>query len=231
MRSLCAAVVAAIGLVLVVSPAQAAPANVQGIDVSGPAVDWSHWWDQGKRFTAVKATEGTSYSNPGFPDLARGAANAGFLLSAFHFARPDASGGAAQADYFVDHGGGWSADGKTLPGTLDIEWNPYGPACYGLNAATTVAWIKAFSERYHARTTRWPTIYTSTGWWTQCTGHQGDFSADSPLWIASYGDTPGPLPYRWADYTFWQYGDSGTAGIGLDEFNGTYGQLTALATG
>ncbi len=48
------------------------------------------------------------------------------IRGAYHFATPDTTSGAAQANYFVDHGGGWSRDGKTLPGALDIEWNPYG---------------------------------------------------------------------------------------------------------
>ncbi|KAG8719440.1 hypothetical protein FRC08_002825 [Ceratobasidium sp. 394] len=61
--------------------------------------------------------------------------------------------------------GGWSADGKTLPGALDIEYNPSGPTCYGLSAATMVGWIKSFSDQYNKRTGRYPTIYTTTDWW------------------------------------------------------------------
>lgn len=227
MRALLAVAVAS--LVIAGTPAEAATATVEGIDVGGASVDWASWWDQGKRFAGIKATEGASYTNPDFPGLASGAVDAGFLLSATHFARPDVAGGAAQADWFVDHGGAWSADGTTLPGTLDLEYNPYGSPCYGLSAAGTVAWIKAFSDRYHARTTRWPAIYTTAGWWSQCTGDQGDFSATDPLWIAHLGSTPGTLPYHWSTYTFWQYGDSGTAG--LDRFNGSYAQLQAYAGG
>ena len=50
----------------------------------------------------------------------------GVIRGAYHFAIPNNSTGTAQADYFIAHGGGWSADGKTLPGALDIEYNPYG---------------------------------------------------------------------------------------------------------
>jgi hypothetical protein len=50
-----------------------------------------------------------------------GATNAGLIRGGYHFARPDVSSGATQANYFLAHGGGWSADGRTLPGALDIE--------------------------------------------------------------------------------------------------------------
>ncbi|OAT02942.1 N,O-diacetylmuramidase [Blastomyces dermatitidis ER-3] len=44
--------------------------------------------------------------------------------------------GAEQANYFLAHGGGWSDDGITLPGMLDIETNPNGNQCYGLSASS-----------------------------------------------------------------------------------------------
>jgi len=57
---------------------------------------------------------------------------------------PDNSTGAAQADYFVANGGGWTGDGRTLPGMLDIEYNPYGAECYGLTQSQMVSWISSF---------------------------------------------------------------------------------------
>ncbi|OAF60557.1 hypothetical protein VC83_03576 [Pseudogymnoascus destructans] len=68
-----------------------------------------------------------------------GATNAGFIRGGYHFAQPGSSTGAAQANYFLAHGGGWSKDGITLPGMLDIEYNPSGATCYGLSAASIVA--------------------------------------------------------------------------------------------
>ena len=50
-----------------------------------------------------------------------GATNAGLIRGGYHFAHPDESSGATQANYFLAHGGGWSSDGITLPGALDIE--------------------------------------------------------------------------------------------------------------
>jgi len=149
------------------------------------------------------------------------------IRGASNYGRPDTSSGAAQADYFVAHGGGWSKDGKTLPGTLDIESGPNN-ACYGKTPAQMVAWIKAFSDEYHAKTTRWPVIYTATSWWSQCTGNTGDFSSTNPLWVARYASSAGTLPYNWGFYTFWQYSSSP---IDQDQFSADISRLKVLATG
>lgn len=108
-------------------------AVVEGIDVASYQgnVDWAYWWGQGKRFAYVKATEGTSYKNPYFAQQYNGSYNVGMIRGAYHFATPNTSSGATQAGYFASSGGGWSRDGKTLPGALDIEYNPYGATCYG----------------------------------------------------------------------------------------------------
>ena len=222
------------GLVVEAAPGAEAASAVYGMDVSSYQgdVNWSAAWSNGARFAYVKATEGTGYTNPYFAQQYNGSYRVGMIRGAYHFARPNLSSGSYQADYFVNHGGGWSGDGKTLPGALDIEWNPYsGGTCYGLSQSGMVAWIKAFSDEYHARTSRWPVIYTATSWWQECTGNRGDFTSTNPLWVARYSSSPGTLPYAWTYYTFWQYADSGTFPGDQDRFNGAYDRLQALAKG
>ncbi|WP_279578863.1 lysozyme [Fodinicola feengrottensis] len=213
--------------------AQSPATQVPGMDVSAwqGNVDWQTAWNNGAKFAYVKATEGTGYVSPNFAQQYNGSYNVGMIRASYHFARPDVSGGAAQADYFVSHGGGWSGDGKTLPGMLDIEWNPYGADCYGQSYGSMVAWIKAFSDEYHARTTRWPMIYTATSWWSECTGNTGDFSSTNPLALANYNGSPGPMPFNWGFQTIWQSADHGTFPGDQDWFNGPYTQLQKLATG
>ena len=208
-------------------------ASVAGMDVSGYQgnVAWSTAYSRGARFAYVKATEGTGYINPYFAQQYNGSYNAGMIRGSYHFARPDRSSGAYQADYFVNNGGGWSRDGKTLPGTLDIEYNPYGATCYGLSHYGMASWISSFSNEYHYRTGRWPVIYTSTSWWTQCVGTSGNFTSTSPLWVARYASTVGTLPYAWTYYTIWQFSDQGTFPGDQDSFNGDYSRLQALANG
>jgi GH25 family lysozyme M1 (1,4-beta-N-acetylmuramidase) len=210
-----------------------AAASVEGVDVSGHQgnVDWAALWNSGVRFAYVKATEGNYYRNPYFPQQYNGSYNIGMIRGAYHFATPHDSSGANQANYFVDHGGGWSRDGKTLPGVLDIEYNPYGATCYGKSQAAMVSWIRDFTTTYKARTGRDAVIYTTTNWWTQCTGNNSSFGSTNPLWIARYNTTPGTLPAGWGFYTFWQYTSTGPIVGDHNRFNGSYDRLQALANG
>ncbi|MFI1168525.1 GH25 family lysozyme [Streptomyces sp. NPDC020801] len=204
---------------------------MQGLDVSAyqETVDWSAVAADGASFAYVKATEGTSYISSRFSQQYDGAAEAGLIRGAYHFARPDKSSGSAQADYFVDHGGTWRPDGKTLPGVLDIEATPGLPACYGVSPATTVRWIASFDAEYRRRTGRHPVINTNTSWWSQCTGNSSAFAATNLIWIGSWTGTPHPLPNGWSTYAFWQTSDSGTFPGDQDVFNGTKQDLRNLA--
>ncbi|RKN51613.1 lysozyme, partial [Streptomyces klenkii] len=186
-------------------------ATVEGVDVSSHQgnVAWSTLWNAGNRFAYVKATEGTSYRNPYFAQQYNGSYNVGMIRGAYHFALPNVSSGATQANFFASNGGGWSRDGRTLPGVLDIEYNPYGATCYGLSQSAMVNWIRDFLTTYQARTGRWAVIYTTTNWWTTCTGNYGGFGANHPLWIARYASSPGTLPAGWGFHTFWQYTSTG----------------------
>ncbi|HEY3481744.1 MAG TPA: lysozyme [Streptomyces sp.] len=205
-------------------------AQTPGMDVSGYQgnVNWSAAWSNGGKFAYVKATESTSYTNPYFAQQYNGSYNVGMIRGAYHFATPDTSSGATQADYFVNHGGGWSDDGKTLPPMLDIEYNPYGATCYGLSQGAMSQWIADFSNRVNARTGRYPTIYTTTDWWSQCTGNNPNFGAN-PLFIARYSSSPGTLPASWGYQTIWQYADSGVFPGDQDYFNGAYDRLQAFS--
>ncbi|MFI5659724.1 lysozyme [Streptomyces sp. NPDC051684] len=210
-----------------------AAVQTEGVDVSGHQgnVAWSTLWNSGVRWAYTKATEGTYYTNPSFAQQYNGSYNVGMIRGAYHFATPDTTNGATQANYFVDHGGGWSKDGKTLPGVLDIEWNPYGDACYGKAGAAMVTWIRDFVNQYKARTGRDAVIYTATSWWTQCTGNSAAFGATNPLWIARYASAPGTLPAGWGTQTMWQYTSTGPTVGDHDKFNGALDRVVALANG
>ncbi|WP_314619000.1 lysozyme [Streptomyces stackebrandtii] len=207
--------------------------QTEGVDVSSHQgnVAWSTLWNSGVKWAYVKATEGTYYKNTYFTQQYNGSYNVGMIRGTYHFATPDTTTGAAQADYFVNNGGGWSADGRTLPGVLDIEWNPYGATCYGKTASGMVAWIQDFVNRYKYRTGRDAVIYTATSWWKQCTGNYGGFASTNPLWIARYATTVGELPAGWQYYTMWQYTSSGPTVGDHNHFNGDYSRVQALANG
>ncbi|HET9650300.1 MAG TPA: GH25 family lysozyme, partial [Microlunatus sp.] len=179
-------------------------------------------------FAYIKATEGSSYRNPYFTSQSSGALKAGVIRGAYHFANPSGAGGKTQAAYFVKNGGAWRRDGKTLPGVLDIEYNPYGGNdCYNISKAKMVAWISDFLTEYKRLTTRDAVIYTTADWWRRCTGDTTKFSQTNPLWVARYGtSTPGTLPGKWPFYTFWQYSSNP---IDQNKFSAGYNRLQVLA--
>jgi GH25 family lysozyme M1 (1,4-beta-N-acetylmuramidase) len=230
--ALAGTVATAVGGAVAAGPAHAAGV-VYGMDVSAYQgnVDWGSAYANGARFAYIKATEGTYYTNSYFTQQYNGSYGVGMIRGSYHFAIPADSSGATQADYFIAHGGGWSGDGKTLPGALDIEYNPYGSTCYGLSQSSMLSWIADFSNTYHSREGVYPVIYTTTDWWVTCTGNSGAFASTNPLWLARYASSPGTLPAGWGFYTFWQYADSGTFPGDQDQFNGAYDRLQALANG
>jgi GH25 family lysozyme M1 (1,4-beta-N-acetylmuramidase) len=186
-----------------------AEAGALGVDVAdyqhpgGAAIDWSQVAAAGYKFAFVKATEGDYYANPYYAsDLAQAKA-AGLYAAGYHFAVPNVSDGASQADYAVGTSG-YTADGRTLPPALDIEYNPYGPECYGLSATQMAGWISAFTAEEQRLTGQRTVIYTTADWWDTCTGGSTAFSAD-PLWVAAYRDGSPPMPAGWGSWTFWQY--------------------------
>ena len=212
-------------------PAAAIPAGaVQGVDVAshqhpnGQPIDWSQVAAAGYKFAFIKATEGSYYVNPYYAsDLAQARA-AGLLVAGYHFANPGYSSGTLQADFALN-AQTYAANGATLPFILDAEYDPYGPTCYGLSTAQMVAWISAFTAEIKRRTGQPTIIYTTAGWWSQCTGGSTAFGSD-PLWIASYSSTAPAPAAGWSDWTYWQFTSTATVpgiavkkGVDVSSFN------------
>ncbi|WP_285725392.1 GH25 family lysozyme [Psychromicrobium xiongbiense] len=219
--------------------------GVLGQDVSyyQGNVDWAGQWSQGSRFAYAKATEGTYSTNQYFSQQYTGSAQQGMIRGAYHFANPSWSSGADQARYFAANGGGWSPDGVTLPPVLDIEYNPYagrtdlgytpGDTCYNLAGAPMVQWIKDFGVTMVQLTGRLPMIYTTTDWWTRCTGNSTEFG-NFPLWVAAYpsspSTTPGTLPASWQQYSIWQFSSEGPLAGDSNVWNGDANGLRQFST-
>lgn len=199
--------------------------TLTGIDVSHHqgTIDWAKVTAAGHRFAFVKATEGVSFRDPRYASNVTGAAKAGLLVGAYHFARPisaDVGNARRQAAHHAKVVG--SLTGR-LPSVLDIEG--------GLGDQT--AWAFAFLDELERLTGKKPIIYTYGAHWNAHLRPDVAF-ARHPLWLARYNDTPGPPPRPWARWTFWQFTSSGTVpGIGgrvdLNHFDGDADDLAALA--
>lgn len=203
-----------------------------GVDVSHyqGTINWSSVKSAGISFAYIKATEGTSYTDPEFSANYLHAYNAKVIRGAYHFAQPSLSSGSAQATYFAAHGGAWSQDNLTLPGMLDLEGG-----CSGLSTTSMRSWILAFYNTYKTKTTRDVVIYTSPSWWNTCTGSWTGMSTKSPLYVADWTTASNPtIPNGFPYATIWQYTDSGSVSgisgaVDRDRFNGTASRLLALA--
>ena len=220
--------------------------GIQGLDVSGhqPSVNWQEQWNMGSRFAYVKATEGNYFKSDAFGSQYQGSRSVGMVRGAYHFAIPNWSSGADQARYFVQNGGGWSADGYTLPPVLDFEFNPYagrtisgfyfGNTCYDMSPSQLTSWVRDFGNTVRSMTGRLPVIYTNTSWWKQCTADAPGFG-DYPLWVAAYPSAPtndaGALPSSWSDYSIWQYSSTGPFAGDSNVWNGSLANLKGFAAG
>ncbi len=203
--------------------------GVLGQDVSNhqPNINWGAQYAGGSRFSWMKTSEGTTYVDPTFSRHYTGARDAGLVTGGYHFALPSQSSGRTQAEIFIKNGGGWTADGKTLPGMLDLEYNPYpslGNTCFGMSQSQLKAWTWDFMNTYKEKTGRYPTIYSTTDWWNTCMGGTGEFKA-APLHIANYSTGPGYMPGGSTSFDIWQFSSVAPFAGDSNVFNGTTAEL------
>lgn len=233
-----------------------AAAPLQGVDISafqhpnGADINWSQVAGDGYAFAFIKATEATYYPTSSNPDPYyasdfKDAKTAGLDASAYAFANPydtpqEQNGTAVQQADFLVQNAGYTQDDKTLPMTLDIEYNPYwqqepnGNDCYSLNKQQMITWIQDFINEIVNKTGETPIIYTVAGWWNECTGNTTQFSS-YPLWVADQSGGSSPQLFGgWSSWKFWQYTSTGavngiTGNTDLDYFNGDEAALNAMA--
>lgn len=227
------------------------PAGTQGqplgLDVSGwqPSISWSAVRKAGAQFVYIKSSEGGQAMNPSFSQQYNGATSVGLIRGAYHFALPQLSSGASQAKVMLNSGGGWSADGMTMPPALDIEDNPYSTTnglnrCYGMSPAALTSWVKDFTTTIAKLTGTPAMIYSSYYFWQTCLGGTTEFSQSNPLWIAAYYASSPWMPGGWSKQAIWQYADDfadqaqtvqATFPGDQNVFNGTLDDLKTLASG
>lgn len=198
------------GTAAALAPSSARAADIiRGQDVSSHQgnVDWAAQKAAGSRFAYCKATQGAWYTNPYFAQQYSGSYDQGLAHGAYHFAEPGASDPVAECDFFLNNGGAWSADGRTMPGMLDIEWNDH-----GLAPADMQTWVQAWIDHYRAQTGRTPVVYTGAWFWDPQVG--ADWApAHVPLHVSHYqaqAPTSAELPGSWTGWEIWQYQAEGT---------------------
>jgi GH25 family lysozyme M1 (1,4-beta-N-acetylmuramidase) len=221
-----------------IAPVQAQAAGAPfGPDVSrwqhpgGKAISWTKLKQAGNSFAIVKATEGSTYTNPWYARDVAGARAAGLVVGAYHYARPTSSMSSAvsQARHFAAVVGDVRRPG-TMPPILDLETTG------GLSAGQLVTWAQVFTETMRELTGRAPVVYTYVNFWSTRMAGTAAFTR-FPLWLAYYNPRVyPPLIGGWSEHAMWQYTDrariSGiSGGVDRNRFMGTAAELAAFADG
>jgi GH25 family lysozyme M1 (1,4-beta-N-acetylmuramidase) len=214
------------------APAGATTATViDGPDVSSyqhsTAPNWSKVAAAGKDFVFVKATEGTSYTNPYFKSDYSGVRLAGMVRGSYHFARPAApvvSSARAQAKAFAAALGTSPETTRTLPPVLDLETTG------GLSQPRLIVWAQTFLLQLQRSTGRRPLLYTYPSFWSYTLGDAPALRR-FPLWMANYSTSTPP-----AGATLWQYTSTasvpGISGnVDMSRFPGTATEWSTISDG
>ncbi|PMC75999.1 MULTISPECIES: GH25 family lysozyme [unclassified Brachybacterium] len=217
----------AAALTLPATMARAEDTAIRGQDVSSHQgnVDWAAQAAAGSRFAYCKATQGNWYKNPYFSQQYGGSYEHGLVHGAYHWTEPGNSDPVAECDFFVDNGGGWSDDGRTMPGMLDVEDNPNGMGMEELQG-----WIVAWIDRYRERTGRTPVVYTGAWFWDAQVGPNWA-PENVPLHVAAYTAEPPvgtQIPGTWNAWEIWQYNDSGAFAGDQNLWHGNQEQFEAF---
>jgi len=199
---------------------------VEGLDVSHfqGDIDWAAVASAAKHFAYIKATDGTSYTDPRYTRHYADSGSAGLLRGAYHFFRHGMPG-ADQASHFLNVANPRRGD---LPPALDLEDPPAGQSV-GDYLTQAAAWVSAVGAAIGGQA---PMIYCSPSFWSDTLGGPDRFGS-KPLWVAHYTTHDPTVPSPWSRFTFWQYTDSGSvSGISakadLDRFHGSMDDLNAL---
>jgi GH25 family lysozyme M1 (1,4-beta-N-acetylmuramidase) len=196
--------------------------TVHLIDVSNfqPTVDFAQVKAAGFDAAWIKASEGTTYTDPSLVAHSQDAARAGVLAGYYHFCRPDlGTSPEDEADHF------YKVVGDVPPGTLlapDIE----------VGSGDLSEWALRFCARAKANFTM-PRLRIYTGGWFSRDKLTDKALSAELLWDSSY---TGMWPQTFAPWPFidmWQYTDHAwVPGVGSVDASLYLGSLEALrATG
>jgi lysozyme len=212
-------------------------ATVPGIDVSywNAGIHWPKVRATGQRFVFVKATEGSSYSDPTFDDNWLGAKSAGLLRGAYHFFRANGDP-KKQAARFIDTIKSMNDDGE-LPPVLDLETHD-GQAKDKIITRARI-WLDLVEEAFAKKPIIYSGQYFLQDYFSEPGGGPPLWAKNHPLWLAQYPNqyVPGmqpTLPRGWFQWAFWQYSERGhingiNAKVDLNLFNGTLEELYRFA--
>jgi len=208
--------------------------TVLGIDVSHHQgdINWTLVANDGKTFAFVKATEGYTYDDPKFQTYMNEGTNAGVVMGAYHFARPDNNSATNEANHFVSVAHNYIGAGF-LPPVLDLEDPNSNTHLDQLFTPTQLTnWVQTWMSRVEALTGVKPIIYLNSNYANFLQSSLNNY----PLWIAKPGTSPTSPPNNignWNDWAYKQYSWTGnvngiSGNVDLDSYHGTVAEFNQM---
>ena len=187
-------------------------------------------------FCFVKASEGSTFSDPSFLDHIKALKEHRILRGGYHFFRMMNEDVDGQIQNFLDSGVDFREKGF-LPPVLDVEpssdeWK--NQKILTANRADIIKRMQKWLTVIESKTGKRPIIYTTKHIWDNILKAPSNFSKYS-LWVADYteGATKPQMPMGWKSWAIWQYSENGTIGtadnIDLNKLNITYRDLLKIA--
>jgi len=201
--------------------------TLYGIDVSSwqDTINWQVVYEDGYRFSFVKATEGVGWSDSLFEINMIEGSSAGLLLGAYHFATPTVDDAVDEAEYFVEIAGDYITEGYLKP-VLDLEQGS------SLGLIVLSNWVHTWMQTVETLTGVEPMIYVNSNY---ANNFLSASIAQYPLWIAHWTYDPNTTPDIgiWSNWSFWQYSDQGniegiSGYVDLNVFNGDLLELESF---
>ncbi len=223
-----------LSIIFIISSLTISAQTILGIDISHHqgSINWTQVYNDGKVFAFVKATEGFTYDDPRFTTNMTNGNNAGVVMGAYHFARPDNNSAHDEATHFVNVAGSYIGQGF-LPPVLDLE-NPNSNTDLQqlFTSAQLTNWVQTWLTDVENATGVRPIIYTNRNFARYLQSSLNTYD----IWIARPGTSPTSDPGNmgaWTTWKFKQYSWNGSvAGISgnvdLDSFNGTVSDFNTM---
>lgn len=210
--------------------------NVHGIDVSNwqGNIDWNNVANDGQVYAWAKASEGMTYQDPQFINNMTNGLNAGVVMGAYHFARPDNNLATEDASNFLSSAGAYIGAGF-LPPVLDLE-NPYsnGQSIVLTDLFTSnelSSWVMEWMSTVETQTGITPIIYVNGNYANYLNSSVNNYG----LWFAQPDEslTPPVNIGVWDDWLFKQYSWWGEVpgiigDVDLNIFNGSISEFNEL---
>mgnify|MGYP003388885235 FL=1 len=187
-----------------------------GIDVSSHngTIDFKKVREAGVRYAWIKITEGTTHQNPGFQKKFDDARDAGIIVGAYHFGRPDTYAGDSrdwekEADNFLLQLEKAGLEAGDLVPMLDVENGVKTDDSYNCE------WYLNWLYKVGCETKVKPIVYTARWAWQlyvmKAEKELQNKIASYPLWLASYnsGVEPERTTTLWDEWDVWQWTGSG----------------------